>query len=137
MNTVKNLMLIGLVLFILTLGAKASASDKQGMFMAYGPGNEPCSNFDAIRDRRLGNLSANQHQLVEDAVEYWLSGFYTSWNYFSSDTFDVSGGIKYAAVLQQMENYCERNPKKKIVDAAIVVGHAMHTTRSKSAPTKK
>lgn len=125
------------VLFILALAVKTSASDKQGMFMAYGPGNEPCSDFDAIRDGRLGNLTANQHQLVKNAIEYWISGFYTSWNYFSSDTFDVSGGIKYDAVLQQIENYCERNPKKKIVDAAIVVGHAMHATRSKAAPKKK
>ncbi len=107
------------------------------VFMAYGPGNEPCADFDAIRNRRLGNLTSDQHQLVEKTLEYWVSGFYTAWNYFSSDTFDISGGMKYGAILEQLEKYCERNPDKKLVEAAIVVGHALHSTRSKVAPRGK
>lgn len=122
------------VLFILAFGVTTDAYDGKGMFMAYGPGNEPCSEFDALRDRRLENLTSKQQDMVEDTVEYWLSGFYTAWNYFSGETFDIRGGVKYDAVLEQVEKYCERNPQKKLVDAAVVVGHALHSTRSKAAP---
>ncbi|MDH3445601.1 MAG: hypothetical protein OEN50_16865 [Deltaproteobacteria bacterium] len=137
MKMAKTWAMTGLVLFILAFGARTSAYDSKGMFMAYGPGNEPCSEFDALRDRRLENLTSKQQDMVEDTVEYWLSGFYTAWNYFSGETFDVSGGIKYDAVMEQVEKYCERHPKKKLVDAAIVVGHALHSTRTKAAPQNK
>lgn len=137
MKMAKALAMSSLVFFIVALGAGTLAYDKRGMFLAYGPGNQPCTKFDAIRNKRLENLTPDENQLIEEALQYWLSGFYTAWNYFSSDTFDISGGIKYRAVVEQLEKYCERNPKKKIVDAAIVVGHALHPMRLKEPPKSK
>ena len=128
---------VSLLFYMLSLGAGTSAYDKRGMFMAYGPGNEPCADFDAIRGRRLKDLTPEQHRLVESTLEYWLSGFYTAWNYFSSDTFDITGERKYEVILEQVERYCERHPDKKLVDAAVVVGHALHSTRSREASSGK
>lgn len=136
MKFAQPLAISGVVFLILVMGAGTFAYDKQGIFMAYGPANEPCADFDAIRDGRAAELSPQQQRMVEDTLKYWLSGFYTAWNYFSSDTFDISGGKKYDVMLEQLEKYCERNPDKKLVDAAIVVGHALHGTRVKNAPKK-
>lgn len=113
-----------------------SAYDKKGRFVAFGPGNEPCREFDQLRDRKLSDLSSEQQELIEDAVQYWMSGFYTAWNYFAGDTYDILGRTKFADVVAQLERFCERNPDKKLVQAAIIVGHALQPTSLKEPRSK-
>ena len=127
-----------LMLCILTLGAAGvSAYDAEGRFRAFGPANESCSDYKALRDRKLPGHSMAEQEAIDNAVEYWISGWVTTWNYVFKDTYDVTGGYKFDDVVEQIEKFCERSPNKKLIDALIIVTRALYPYRLKHEPAMK
>jgi len=138
MKTLEKLAAGIVMLCVVTLGATGVAAyDANGKFRAFGPGHHPCSEFNALRDRTLAGRSLAEHEAIENAVEYWISGWATAWNYFSKDTYDMTGGYKFDDLVEQIEKYCERNPDKKLISAVIIVGHALYPWRLEKEPMAK
>ena len=138
MNTFDKLVVGILMLCVITLGVSGvSAYDADGNFRAFGPANEPCSEFNALRDRALPGRTMEEHEAIENAVDYWISGWATAWNYLSSETYDITGGYKFNDLVEQVEKFCERHPNKKLVNAVNIVGHALYPWRSKKQPMAK
>ena len=126
------------VLFIVTFGLPwLSAYDKNHRFKAYNPGLEPCSEIDAMLDRRMKGYTTEQQADYEQIVRYWLAGFGTAWNYIMLDTYDIQGKYTDQQIWDWLENYCEKNPDKKLVDATIILVQALHPNRTRKEPAKK
>ena len=138
MKTFEKLVIGTLLVSLVGLGATGvSAYDENRKFRAYGPAHEPCSEFDALRDRRLPGYTKEQHEAIEVAIDYWISGWATAWNYFSKDTYDMTGGYNFNDLVEQIEKYCERNPNEKLMDAVIIVSYALVPWRTKKEPMAK
>jgi len=126
------------VLFIVTFGLPwLSAYDKNHRFKAYNPGLEPCSEIDAMIDRRMKGYTTQQQADYEQIVRYWLAGFGTAWNYIMRDTYDILGKYTDQQLWDWLENYCEKNPDKKLVDATVILVQALHPNRTREEPAKK
>ncbi len=126
------------VLFIVTFALpRLSAYDKNQRFKAYNPGLEPCSEIDAMLDRRMKGYTVQQQADYEQIVRYWLAGFGTAWNYFMPDTYDIQGEYTTQQIWDWIENYCEKNPDKKLVDATVILVQALHPKRTQEEPAKK
>ena len=138
MKTFEKLVAGILTLCVLTFGmTTVSAYDDNQKFRAYGPAHEPCTEFNALRDRKLEGYTMEQQDAIELAVDYWISGWATAWNYFSKDTYDITGGYRFNDLVEQIEKYCERNPTAKLMDAVIVVGYALVPWRLRKEPVAK
>jgi len=125
------------VLFVVTFTLpQLSAYDKNKRFKAYNPGLEPCSEIDEMLDRKMKGFTNEQQADYEQLVRYWLAGFGTAWNYIMTDTYDVTGHSTTQQIWDWLENYCEKNPDKKLVDAAILLVHDLHPNRIREEPAK-
>lgn len=126
------------VLFIVTFGLPwLSAYDKNHRFKAYNPGLEPCSEIDAMLDRRMKGYTTQQQADYEQIVRYWLAGFGTAWNYIMQDTYDLAGNKTREQIWEWIDNFCQKNPTSKLVDAAIFLVHDLHPNRIRAEPSKK
>lgn len=138
MKTIKEIVAGISMVCVFTLGTVTVwAYDSQGRFRAFGPANEPCSELNTLRDRTLPGHTLEQQEAIEDVVEYWISGWATAWNYLSTDTYDITGGYRFDDLVEQVAKFCERNPDKKLINAVIIVGHAIHPWRLKEEPAAK
>lgn len=121
-----------LVLVIVTMMfAQISAYDKNQRFKVYNPGLEPCSEIDAMLDRRMEGYTAQQQADYEQIVRYWLAGFGTAWNYIMPDTYDIQGEYTTQQIWDWLENYCEKNPDKKLVDATVILVQVLYPNRTR------
>lgn len=138
MRTFYTLVAGSLMLCVIALGVRSVAAyDANGRFRAFGPANEPCSEFNSLRDRALPGRTMEEHEAIETAVDYWISGWVTAWNYLSTETYDITGGYRFEDLVEQVEKFCERHPDKKLINAVNIVGHALYPWRLKKQPMAK
>ena len=53
------------------------------------------------------------------------------------DTYDIQGEYTNQQIWDWLENYCEKNPDKKLVDATVILVQALHPKRTQEEPAKK
>ena len=125
------------ILFVVTFTLpQLSAYDKNKRFKAYNPGLEPCSEIHQMLNRKMKGFTAEQQADYEQIVRYWLAGFGTAWNYIMQDTYDLAGNKTREQIWEWIDNFCQKNPDSKLVDAAIFLVHDLHPNRIREEPAK-
>lgn len=97
-----------------------SAADAANRFSARGLGTKDCSIY----------LEARAAGLQEsEPYAHWFMGFLTAYNWLEPDTYDVSAEYNSNGLLRYLELYCQKDPTKRIIDAAMSFVRAVYERR--------
>jgi hypothetical protein len=102
----------------------AMASDQLGRYVVHGMGTESCGSFVQAR-RQPDNWSG---------YGTWLTGYLTSVNVYTEDTYDISGTTDLEGIKLWVENYCQKNPLENISTAAEAAVDALTANRHRVKP---
>jgi len=121
---------LGAVVFFFSASLAAqngSCADAKRQFSVRGLGTQTCSEYlDASKqNENAGAQYAN-----------WLTGFFTAYNWLQPDTYDVvpSSQYKQTGLLSFLDLYCETNPDKRVIDAALALVKVNYEKRDKRKP---
>jgi hypothetical protein len=122
----KGTLAVLLIAAVAGLGGKAVlAADANERFSVRGLGTTTCSKY--LEQRNLN---------VEESDQYahWFTGFLTAYNWLQADTYDIAPSDRYnqRGLLRYMDLYCGKNPKKRIVDAAMSFARSVYDKRVKT-----
>ena len=122
----KQKMLGGLVLLLLLgpVGNDGDAADANKRFSVRGVGTTTCSKYLETR-----NLEVSESEQYAN----WLTGFFTAYNWLQPNTYDIAPASQYnqTGLLRFLDLYCGKNPKKKVIDAAVAFVKAIYDKRDK------
>lgn len=125
----KQTMLGGLVMLLLLgpAGNDGDAADANKRFSVRGVGTTTCSKYLETR-----NLEVSKSEQYAN----WLTGFFTAYNWLQPNTYDIAPASEYnqTGLLRFLDLYCGKNPKKKVVDAAVAFVKAIYDKRDKTGP---
>jgi len=102
-------------------GAESADANKQ--FSVRGLGTTTCSKYLEERNR-------DATQSVKFA--HWFTGFLTAYNWLKPDTFDIAPQYKSDGLLSYLDQYCGKNPKQRIIEAAANFANTAYNKRQKS-----
>ena len=88
---------------------EAVAADGSGVFRIFGSGHLTCQRW--LVDRQEGNASADQSEM-------WVAGYLTAYNQFVFRGQDISKHFDGEAMLNWLDNYCQKRPPNTLVMAA-------------------
>lgn len=110
-------LLIGMSLFY---SVASMASDAKGRYWIYGVGRQTCQTY--LEARTNGGIS-------ELSYKNWISGYLTSSNRSTEDTYNLLGGTDFQGALVWLDTYCEKNTKNTIYMAMANLTAVMHKSR--------
>ncbi len=91
---------------LLSLSAQnAYSSDKNGRYWIYGVGRQTCETY--LEARVNGGFS-------ELSYKNWISGYLTSSNRSSDDTYNLLGDTDFQGALNWIDLYCKKHSKNTI-----------------------
>jgi len=109
---------------LLSLSApNAFSADKNGRYWIYGVGSENCEVY--LEARNNGGAS-------EISYKNWLSGYLTSTNRSSDDTYNLLGETDFQGALSWIDMYCGKNPKNTVYMAVANLSAVYYPKRKKT-----
>lgn len=109
------------ILLLSSLVASPQNAAAAGELMVYGAGAHPCSMYNETKDR------PSQVQFVE-----WVQGYLTA---YAAATNGKSMVFQRESVRMLLDTYCEKNPDKMVMNAAMVIVDSQRPTPP--APAEK
>lgn len=103
--------------------AAANASDEHGRYWIYGVGRQTCQTY--MEARKTGGVS-------EISYKNWISGYLTSSNRATDDTYNLLGGTDFQGAMVWLDLYCKKNKKNTVYMGIANLTAVMHKTRQKS-----
>ncbi len=113
-------LLTGLALYYSSI---VQASDKHGHYWIYGVGRQSCSTY--LEARENGGFS-------EISYKNWISGYLTSGNRSSEDTYNLLGDTDFHGVMVWLDRYCKKNSKNTVYMAMANLTAVMYPRRRQS-----
>lgn len=110
-------LLIGMSLFYSVAGI---AADDKGRYWIYGVGRQTCETY--MEARLIGGIS-------EISYKNWISGYLTSSNRSTVDTYNLLGNTDFQGALVWIDKYCAKNENNTIYMAIANMTAVMHKTR--------
>jgi hypothetical protein len=101
----------------------ALASDEHGRYWIYGVGRQTCSTY--LESRKSGGIS-------EISYKNWISGYLTSSNRSSDDTYNLLGNTDFHGALVWLDRYCKKSPKNTVYMGMANLTAVMYPKRRKS-----
>ena len=101
----------------------AESADANKHFSVRGLGVTTCSKY--LEDR---NRDAKQ----SEKFAHWFTGFLTAYNWLQPDTYDIAPQYKSDGLLRYLDQYCGKNPKQRIIEAATSFANTVYDKRQKS-----
>jgi len=98
-------LVIWLGLFLSFVAQTVSAADENGRYWIYGVGRQTCSTY--LEARRSGGFS-------EISYKNWISGYLTSSNRSSAETYDLLSNNGFKTALIWLDRYCNKNPSNTV-----------------------
>ena len=74
--------------------------------------------------------------MLRAAARSWLNGYFSAYNQFVLDTYDVTAGKSLEELETGLEHYCQANPEHTISFAAIAVASSLDPARIRVNPNK-
>ena len=99
----------------------AESADANKEFSVRGLGVTTCSKY-------LEERKAQQ----SEKFAHWFTGFLTAYNWLKSDTFDIAPQYKSDGLLRYLDQYCGKNPKQRVIEAATSFANTAYDKRQKS-----
>lgn len=113
-------LITGLTLFYSTLSL---ASDEHGRYWIYGVGRQSCKTY--LEARKTGGFS-------EISYKNWVSGYLTSSNRSSDDTYNLLGNTDFEGAMDWLDKHCRKNPKNTVYMAMANLVAVMYPNRRES-----
>ena len=101
----------------------AESADTNKQFGVRGLGVTTCGKYLEGRNR-----DAKQ----SEKFAHWFTGFLTAYNWLKPDTYDIAVQYKSDGLLRYLDQYCGKNPKQRIIEAATSFVNAVYDKRQKS-----
>jgi len=109
---------------LLSLSAQnAFSADVHGRYWIYGVGRQACETYLEARDN--GGIS-------EISYKNWISGYLTSSNRSSEDTYNLLGKSDFQGALTWVDHYCGKHPKNTIYMAMANLSAVYYSNRKKT-----
>jgi len=109
---------------LLSLSAQdVFSADKNGRYWIYGVGSQNCETY--LEARNNGGLS-------EISYKNWVSGYLTSSNRSSEDTYNLLGETNFQGALSWIDMYCGKNPKNTVYMAVANLSAVYYPKRKKT-----
>lgn len=105
-----------------SLASGAMAADSQGLYQTLY--FVPCPTYAEHRKEPAGT---GNNALDQVYIMGWLSGF----NYLTPNTYDILPGHNLPAVMQWLDEYCAKNPKKSVDSALLELTGELYPNRIK------
>jgi cell division protein YceG involved in septum cleavage len=99
----------------------AESADANKQYSVRGLGVTTCSKY--LEDRKA-------NQSVKFA--HWFTGFLTAYNWLKPSTYDIAPQYKSDGLLTYLDQYCGKNPKQRIIEAATSFANTAYDKRQKS-----
>jgi len=119
---IKAVTIWGVVLLSLS-AQQAFAADKNGRYWIYGVGRQTCATYLEARDN--GGFS-------ELSYKNWISGYLTSSNRSSANTYNLLGESDFQGALSWIDLYCEKHKKNTIYMAMANMSAVYYSRRRKN-----
>ena len=120
MNRTRYGIFLALVLMSLEL---AHAADEKGRYWIYGVGRQTCETYLDVREK--GGFA-------ESSYKNWISGYLTSSNRASEDTYNLLGNTDFQGALSWLDDYCTKQPQNTVYMAMANLVAVMYPDRRKS-----
>jgi hypothetical protein len=92
----------------ITVGATATAADRDGNYAVWGPGAKSCHSY---------NQAAGEAARVP--FSNYVMGYLTAYNAVSEETYAISGNMNLEAVMGWLDDYCGQKPMHSFEQALI------------------
>lgn len=98
-------------------------ADEHGRYWIYGVGKHSCATFTReIKGNRLSYV----------AYKGWVSGYLTSSNRLSEETYNLLGGAGFQSALTWLESYCKKYPENTLYMALANMTAVFYPDRKKT-----
>ncbi len=87
------------------LSQSAYSADKKGRYWIYGVGRQACETYMVAR---------NEGGLSEISYKNWISGYLTSSNRSSEETYNLLGDTDFTQAMLWLDSYCKKHPENTI-----------------------
>ena len=113
------------VLGILTpfVANKAFAADERGRYWTYGVGKQTCKHYRQARQQKMKS---------DVAYKSWISGYITSSNRLTDETYNLLGDNGLQAALSWVDGYCEKHPQNTLYMAVANMTAVFYPHRKKT-----
>jgi len=101
----------------------AFSADEHGRYWVYGVGRQTCETY--LKARTDGGFS-------EVSYKNWMSGYLTSSNRSTGDTYNLLGESDFQGALDWVEMYCKKHPGNTIYMAMANLSAVFYPGRKKS-----
>ncbi|VAW59662.1 hypothetical protein MNBD_GAMMA11-2284 [hydrothermal vent metagenome] len=112
---------IGILLSIFVQGVYSA--DERGRYWIYGVGRQVCETY--MEARHEGGVS-------EISYKNWISGYLTSSNRSSEQTYNLLGATDFQGALIWVDSYCKKHPENTIYMAVANMTAVHYSKRQKS-----
>lgn len=116
-----------LIIIFLTWLTPLYAKDLKGEYAVFGPGGKTCKSF---------ILALELDGKYYDEYELWLLGYFSAYNQYTPNTYNILGIRRLDQIISWLEQYCQKNLNEFFVTAAAVLLKNMHDTRRNLSPKK-
>ena len=116
--------ILGATAFLVLSALAPNDADSAGAnkrFSVRGLGATTCSKY--LEDRNAKQAEKFAH---------WFTGFLTAYNWLQPDTYDIAPQYKSDGLLHYLDQYCGKNPKQRIIEAATNFANTVYDKRQKS-----
>lgn len=93
---------------LLFVSVQAYSADEEGKFAGKGAGRKSCSDFSA---------SIEQKNSDRQLYAGWLEGYFTSYNQFQTNNYDISPWQTTELLMVLLQRHCHLNPQVKYLEA--------------------
>jgi len=101
----------------------AFAADERGRYWTYGVGKKTCKDY---RQARL------QKEISDAVYKSWISGYITSSNRLTDDTYNLLGDNGLQAALSWVDGYCEKHTENTLYMAVANMTAVFYSHRKKT-----
>lgn len=109
-----------LALTVLVVAYPATAADKNGDFYARGVGAQRCESY--LAEKAKGSPAYYFYRS-------WINGYFSAYNQFSQDTYDVAPNATIEGLANSVEAVCRKYPKQQFWTAAFALAQALWKKR--------
>jgi cell division protein YceG involved in septum cleavage len=100
----------------------AESADANKLYSVRGLGVTTCSKY--LEDR-----NAKQ----SEKFAHWFTGFLTAYNWLKPNTYDIAPQYKSDGLLRYLDQYCEKNPEQRVIEAATSFADMAYDKRQKKS----
>ena len=115
----------GILVWLLACSTPSLAADLLFHYSIMGAGTQSCGKY--LEDRDGGTRGSLRYM-------NWLGGYFTAYNLYEPNTYDISGDHDLPALMAWLDKYCREHPLDTFNGAVQALAVELYPARQKSSP---